>query len=300
MNIERRGIVIAGGHGTRLNPVTNFISKQLLPVYDKPMIYYPLSTLMLADIREILIITTLRDLPLFKNLLGNGNLWGLNLQYKVQEEPNGLAEAIILGEEFISSRPCALILGDNLFHGNDMVNKLYQANLKSDTNTIFAHPVKDPQRYGIVEFNKHGKVITIEEKPANPKSRYAITGLYFYDNTAVEKAKLLNPSNRGELEITDLNKIYLNEGRLNIEIMGRGISWFDTGTTNSLHDAATYVRTIQNRQGYRIGCPEEISWRRGWINDDELEQLAKSSIKSAYGKYLIELLEYSKSEDEVI
>ena len=287
---DRKGLILAGGTGSRLFPMTKVISKQLLPVYDKPMIFYPLSTLMLAGINEILIITTPNDLYSFKSLLGNGEEIGVRIRYSVQPEPNGIAEAFIIGEEFISNSPVALILGDNIFYGQGISKILKNANKKT-CSSIFAYRVVDPERYGVVEFSKDLKARGIEEKPEKPKSKFAITGIYFYDNTAVAKAKTIKASNRGELEITDLNRLYLEEDSLNVEVFNRGIAWLDTGTVDSLHEASSFIRTIEHRQGYKIGCPEEISWRNGWINNSQLETIAKKNVKSGYGSYLLSLLE---------
>ena len=287
---DRKGIILAGGTGSRLFPMTKVISKQLLPVYDKPMIFYPLSTLMLAGINEILIITTPNDLYSFKSLLGNGEEIGVRIRYSVQPKPNGIAEAFIIGEEFISNSPVALILGDNIFYGQGISKILKNANKKT-CSSIFAYRVVDPERYGVVEFSKDLKARGIEEKPEKPKSKFAITGIYFYDNTAVEKAKTIKASNRGELEITDLNRLYLEEGSLNVEVFNRGIAWLDTGTVDSFHEASSFIRTIEHRQGYKIGCPEEIAWRNGWISDDKLKKLALGYLKSGYGSYLLSLLE---------
>ena len=287
---NRKGIILAGGTGSRLFPMTKVISKQLLPVYDKPMIFYPLSTLMLAGINEILIITTPNDLYSFKSLLGNGEEIGGRIKYSVQPEPNGIAEAFIIGEEFISNSPVALILGDNIFYGQGISKILKNANKKT-CSSIFAYRVVDPERYGVVEFSKDLKARGIEEKPEKPKSKFAITGIYFYDNTAVEKAKTIKASNRGELEITDLNRLYLEEDSLNVEVFNRGIAWLDTGTVDSLHEASSFIRTIEHRQGYKIGCPEEIAWRNGWISNDKLKKLALGYLKSGYGSYLLSLLE---------
>ena len=287
---NRKGIILAGGTGSRLFPMTKVISKQLLPVYDKPMIFYPLSTLMLAGINEILIITTPNDLYSFKSLLGNGEEIGVRIKYSVQPEPNGIAEAFIIGEEFISNSPVALILGDNIFYGQGISKILKNANKKT-CSSIFAYRVVDPERYGVVEFSKDLKARGIEEKPEKPKSKFAITGIYFYDNTAVEKAKTIKASNRGELEITDLNRLYLEEDSLNVEVFNRGIAWLDTGTVDSLHEASSFIRTIEHRQGYKIGCPEEIAWRNGWISNDKLKKLALGYLKSGYGSYLLSLLE---------
>ena len=287
---ERKGIILAGGSGSRLFPITKGVCKQLIPVYDKPMIYYPLSTLMLAGVRDILIITTKNDIKKFKFLLGNGNSLGINLQYAIQDKPDGLAQAFLIGENFLNGSPSILILGDNLFYGKGLVTQLQEAYNRKNS-TIFAYPVSDPERYGIVDFSDNGKVLSIEEKPNKPKSKFAITGLYFYDESAVEKAKDIKPSKRGELEISDLNKIYLEEGSLSVELFNRGMAWLDTGTTDSLLDASFFIKTIESRQGLKISCPEEIAWRKGWINDDELINLAKPLIKSGYGDYLISLLE---------
>ena len=286
----RKGIILAGGTGSRLFPITNGVCKQLLPVYDKPMIYYPLSTLMLAGVRDILIITTPEDLENFKKLLGEGNNLGINLHYEIQDKPQGLAQAFLIGENFLDGSPSIMILGDNLFYGKGFVNQLKAASSRKNS-TIFAYPVSDPERYGIVDFDKDGKVKSIEEKPIQPKSKYAITGLYFYDESVVEKAKLVTPSDRGELEISDLNKFYLEEGTLNVELFNRGMAWLDTGTTDSLLDASSFIKTIESRQGLKISCPEEIAWRNGWISDEELIELSQPLKKSGYGRYLINLLE---------
>jgi len=285
----RKGIILAGGSGSRLYPVTLGTSKQLLPVYDKPMIYYPLSTLMLAGIKDILIITTKEDQSNFKRLLGNGKQWGISISYVIQPKPEGLAHAFIIGEEFIAGEGCALILGDNLFYGQGLTSILQKAVKQEEGATIFAYPVKDPERYGIVELDEQGRVLSLEEKPSNPKSHYAIVGLYFYDNTVVQKAKTIKPSKRGELEITDINRLYLEERKLNVEIMGRGFAWLDTGTHDSLLDASQFVATIQNRQGFMISCPEEIAWRRGYITKDQLAEIGKS-MKNGYGDYLLQII----------
>ena len=285
---QRKGIIIAGGKGSRLHPLTLALSKQLMPIYDKPMIYYPVSTLMLANIREILVITTRRDIDSFKNLLGDGNSWGIEFSFKIQDEPLGIAEAFLIGKEFINNSPSALILGDNLFHGAELIEKLDKAE-KNKGATIFLYPVKDPQRYGIAEFDNNQKVISIVEKPSKPKSKYAITGLYFYDETVVEKAKQIRPSNRGELEISDLNNIYLEEKSLSVELFNRGMAWLDTGTTESLLDASFFIKTIEFRQGLKISCPEEIAWRSGWISDKKLLDIATKFKKSEYGEYLEKL-----------
>ena len=288
--MSKKGIILAGGSGTRLSPITNALSKQLLLVYDKPMIYYPLSTLMLAGIENVLIICTKASLELFESLLGNGEKYGIQIQYKIQDKPLGLAHSFIIGEDFIGDSSVTLVLGDNLFHGNNFINQIKKV-ISVGLPTIFAYQVDDPERYGVVEFSSKGNVIGIEEKPKSPKSQFAITGIYYYDNSVIKKAKSLTPSKRGELEITDINNLYLNDGSLKVEIMGRGISWLDTGTFESMHDASSYVRTIQNRQGYKIGCLEEVAWRNGWICDNKLLELANSQIKSEYGKYLLKLLQ---------
>jgi len=288
--MKRKGIILAGGSGTRLYPVTQTISKQLLPVYDKPMIYYPLTTLMLGGMRDILIISTPEDTPRFESLLGDGLQWGVNFQYKVQTSPDGLAQAFLLGEEFIGNDPSALILGDNIFYGHHLQELLQSANQRETEATVFAYHVHDPERYGVAEFNKKFEVVSIEEKPLKPKSNYAVTGLYFYDQNVVDFAKSLKPSARGELEITDLNKIYLNNKNLNVEIMNRGYTWLDTGTHDSLLEASQFIATIENRQGLKIACPEEIAFTNGWISSDQLENLASLLIKNQYGQYLMNLL----------
>ncbi len=287
---KRKGIILAGGSGTRLYPVTQGISKQLLPVYDKPMIYYPLSTLMLAGIQDILIISTPDDTPRFESLLGDGSQWGLNIQYKVQPSPDGLAQAFILGDTFVGNDLSALVLGDNIFYGHDFNELLLSAMKRESGATVFAYHVHDPGRYGVAEFDKTKKVLSLEEKPKNPKSNYAVTGLYFYDKDVVTMAKGLKPSPRGELEITDLNRLYLEQEKLNVEIMGRGYAWLDTGTHDSLLEASQFIATLENRQGLKVSCPEEISYRRGWINAVQLEKLAAPLSKNGYGQYLQRIL----------
>jgi glucose-1-phosphate thymidylyltransferase len=287
---KRKGIILAGGSGSRLYPVTQSISKQLLPVYDKPMIYYPLSTLMLAGIQDILIISTPHDTPRFELLLGDGKQWGLNIQYKIQPSPDGLAQAFILGDTFIGNDLSALVLGDNIFYGHDLNELLMNAMKREEGATVFAYHVNDPERYGVAEFDKSNKVLSLEEKPKNPKSKYAVTGLYFYDKNVVSMAKSLKPSARGELEITDLNRLYLEKQKLNVEIMGRGYAWLDTGTHDSLLEASQFIATLENRQGLKVSCPEEISYRQGWINADQLEKLATPLSKNGYGHYLQRIL----------
>ena len=285
-----KGIILAGGSGTRLYPLTKSISKQIMPIYDKPMIYYPLSVLMLANIREILIISTERDLPVFRELLGDGSDFGVKLEYKVQAKPNGLAEAFLIGEEFVGSDNVALILGDNIFFGSGFSGLLEEAGKITEGAVIFGYPVKDPTSYGVVEFDQNGKAISLEEKPKVPKSNFAIPGLYFYDNTVIEKAKNVKPSSRGELEITTINEMYLNEKNLNVKILGRGIAWLDTGTHEALLEAANFVEAIQKRQGFYIACIEEIAYKKGWIDNKKIEELAKTLQKTEYGKYLKELI----------
>lgn len=288
---NRKGIILAGGSGTRLYPLTLAISKQIMPVYDKPMIYYPLSILMQADIRDVLIITTPRDLKTFKDLLGDGSQWGMNFEYKIQEKPNGLAEAFIIGKEFIGKDNVAMILGDNMFYGEHLAEKLKEANERENEATIFGYYVKDPRAYGVVEIDGDGKAVSIEEKPSNPKSNYAVPGLYFYTNEVIEIAKNVKPSARGELEITTVNEEYMKRGQLKVEKLGRGMTWFDTGTHDALIETASFVQTIQKRQGLQICCPEEIAFDKGWITSDQLSELSKKYMKTDYGKYLKDVAE---------
>mgnify|MGYP001317178041 CR=1 FL=1 len=288
----RKGLILAGGLGTRLRPITNAVSKQLLPIYDKPMIYYSITTLMLAGIKDFLLITCPEDKNMFLKLLGDGSRWGVNIDYAIQDKPKGLAEAFIIGEEFIGDNPVVLILGDNLFHGDGLSKLLMESNLNNEKSTIFLYQVNDANRYGVAEFNKSGEVLNIEEKPKEPKSNYAVTGIYFYCNDVVAKSKLLKPSERGELEITDLNNIYIKERKLNAKIMNRGMTWLDTGTFDSLHEASSYIKTIETRQGLKIGCPEEVAWRKGFINRDKVYELAQPLKNSGYGDYLMNLLKY--------
>ncbi len=297
MKSKRKGIILAGGNASRLYPLTNSISKQLMPIYDKPMIYYPLSTLLLSGLRDILIITNSRDELAFKNLLGDGSHIGINIEYAIQPFPGGLAQAFLIGEDFIGNDSVALILGDNLFHGNQLRNQLDIAQFQEQGATIFAQRVRNPSRYGVVELDSEGRVLSIEEKPTKPKSNYALTGLYFFDNTVIKRAHKLKPSPRGELEITDIIDSYLNTGDLKIQILGRGLAWLDTGTFDSLNAAGSYIRTLQNRQGMKIGCPEEIAWELNLINNKQLEYLAKKYLNSGYGEYLLNLLFEKENEN---
>ena len=297
---HRKGIILAGGSGTRLFPITNAISKQLVPIYDKPMIYYPLTTLMMIGIKEIMIITTKRDKNAFRALFKDGSDLGISIKYAIQENPYGIPHALLIAQEFIANSPVVLVLGDNIFHGSNLVQSLTEANLDNEYSTIFVYPVKDPERYGVVEFDRNYNVTSIEEKPNEPKTNYAVTGLYFYKNEVIEKIKNLKPSKRGEFEITDLNQLLLSEKRLKIHLLGGGTAWLDTGTCDSLHEASSFIKIIEQRQGLKIGCPEEVSWRQNWISDKQLIKLSKSLLKSGYGEYLMHLIDSSNSKNKYL